>query len=152
MSYYHLTINERKSILEFKANGDSIRKIALKLRRSPSTISRELKRCNKHCSPSTAHKNYLNKRRNCHKPRLLDQNLILCDRIVALIQEKHWSPEQISNRLKKENLPTVSYNTIYRHLNNHNLNQPLSSRGDKGFIRSLRHRGRKRSHNKERKY
>ncbi|WP_233210608.1 helix-turn-helix domain-containing protein [Latilactobacillus fuchuensis] len=152
MSYYHLTINERKSILEFKANGDSIRKIALKLRRSPSTISRELKRCNKHCSPSTAHKNYLNKRRNCHKPRLLDQNLILCDRIVALIQEKHWSPEQISNRLKKENLPTVSYNTIYRHLNNHNLNQPLSSRGDKGFIRSLRHRGRKRSHNKERKH
>lgn len=152
MIYYHLTINERESILEFKVNGDSIWKIALKLWRSPSTISRELKRCNKHYSPSAAYKSYLNKRHNCHKPWLLDQNLILCDRIVALIQEKHWSPEHISNRLKKENLPTVNYNTIYRHLNNHNLNQPLSPRGDKSFIRSLRYRGRKQCLNKERKH
>lgn len=151
MSYYHLTINERESILEFIAKGDSIRKIALKLQRSPSTISRELNRIGGHYSPSKAHKAYLKRRNNCHKSRLLDQNSNLCKKIVALIQNKHWSPEQIANRLKKENLPSVSYNTIYRHLNNHNLNQPFNSRGDTGIKRNLRHRGRKRSPNKARK-
>lgn len=152
MSYYHLTINERESILEYIAKGDSIRKIALKLQRSPSTISRELNRSNSHHSPSKAQKAYLERRRNCHKPRLLDQNSILCEKIAALIQDKHWSPEQIANRLRKEHLPSVSYNTIYRHLNNHNLNQTFNSHGDTGIRRKLRHRGRKRSRNKSRKH
>lgn len=44
MNYNHLTINERACIYQFKQLGMSIRKIAEALNRSPSTISRELKR------------------------------------------------------------------------------------------------------------
>ena len=41
MSYNHLTIFEREKLLKFQAQGISYRAIALKLHRSPSTISRE---------------------------------------------------------------------------------------------------------------
>ena len=44
MNYNHLTINERACVYQLKQLGMSIRKIAETLDRSPSTISRELKR------------------------------------------------------------------------------------------------------------
>ena len=44
MNYKRLTINERVVISQLKSSGYSIRKIAKFLDRSPSTISRELKR------------------------------------------------------------------------------------------------------------
>ena len=44
MSYNHLTIEERSCIYQFLNLGMSIRNIATALRRSPSTISREIKR------------------------------------------------------------------------------------------------------------
>ena len=46
-SYTHFTLNERKYLQESLENGDSIRKIAKALRRSPSTISREIKQKSK---------------------------------------------------------------------------------------------------------
>lgn len=144
MSYHHLTINERESILEFSAKGLSIRGIALRLRRSPSSVSRELKRLSGHYSPSKAQKDYLVKRHNSHKPRLLDQLPGLCTKIVTLINEYQWSPQQIANRLRLEGKFSVSYNTIYRHIDQHNLNQPFTSHGDTGIRRKLRHRGRQR--------
>ena len=54
--YNHLTTNERENLLFLTAKGYSIRKIATILRRSPSTISRELRRnCKKEIySPSLA--------------------------------------------------------------------------------------------------
>ena len=39
MSYIHLTIKEREMLMCLKANGLSIRAIALRLGRYPSTIS-----------------------------------------------------------------------------------------------------------------
>ena len=42
MSYEQLTLEERYCLAEFLEKGLSIRKIARKLKRSPSTISREL--------------------------------------------------------------------------------------------------------------
>ena len=44
MSYQHLTLEERYCLAEFREKGLSIRAIARILKRSPSTISRELKR------------------------------------------------------------------------------------------------------------
>ncbi|WP_156397679.1 helix-turn-helix domain-containing protein, partial [Liquorilactobacillus vini] len=45
MSHYqHLTINDREMILEGLAQSKTIREIARKLKRAPSTISREIKR------------------------------------------------------------------------------------------------------------
>lgn len=152
MSYHHLTINERESILELSAKGLSIRGIALKLRRSPSSISRELGRLDGRYSPSEAQKDYRKRRRNSHKPRLLDQLPQLCSRIAYLIREHQWSPQQIANRLKLEGQTFVSYNTIYRHIEQHNLNQSFTSHGDTGIRRKLRHRGRQRHRPGDRKH
>ncbi len=44
MSYNHLTIDKRSCIYQFLNLGMSIRKIAQALKRSPSTISLEIKR------------------------------------------------------------------------------------------------------------
>lgn len=67
MNYKHLTINERACIYQFKKLGMSVRKIAEAIDRSPSTVSRELKRnyCGKRYKylPHIAEEKY-NKRRN----------------------------------------------------------------------------------------
>ena len=50
MSYNHLAISERSKIETYIELGYSIRQIANRLKRSPSTISRELRR-HTNCSP-----------------------------------------------------------------------------------------------------
>ena len=67
MSYKHLTIKEREMLMFLRAKGLSIRAVALRLGRNPSTISRELKRCVGNYSPSKAENDYHQKRQNCHK-------------------------------------------------------------------------------------
>ena len=102
MSYKHLTIKEREMLMFLQAKGLSIRAVALRLGRNPSTISRELKRCAGHYSPSKAENDYHQKRKNCHKKRLLDSHPQLRRQIVHYILDLHWSPEQITARFNKE--------------------------------------------------
>lgn len=115
MNYNHITINERACIYQFKQLGMSIREIAKGLNRSPSTISRELKR--NYCGyrfkylPHIAEKKYKQRRINCHRNIVIDSNS------SRYIEEKikiNWSPEQIYNYQKgrPEKLPSVS--TMYR--------------------------------------
>lgn len=91
MSYNHLTISERESILEYSARGLTIRAIVLRLGRSASTISREISRLSGHYSPAKYQEDYRLKRQKCHKPRILDQQTILCEKIVTLIKSHQWS-------------------------------------------------------------
>ena len=144
MSYKHLTIKEREILMFLRAKGLSIRAVALRLGRNPSTISRELKRCAGNYSPSKADNDYHQKRQNCHKKRLLDSHPQLRRQIVHYILDLHWSPEQITARFNKEHQWCVSYNTIYRHIYQHNLGEKYSSRGDTGIQRHLRHKHRTR--------
>lgn len=121
MNYNHLTIEERACITKFKEMKLSIREIARILDRSPSTISRELKRNSYKTSvnysvtkysPIVANKKYKKKRLNCHRP--LKINIQVINYIKNKI-ELHWSPDQIINRCednKPENFPSLS--TIYR--------------------------------------
>jgi len=152
MSYKHLTIFERESVLKLQARGHSIRSIAYRLKRSPSTISREIRRCKGNYSPSEAENDYRKQRAKCHKPLLLDQCEELCELVAKLILDSHWSPQQIANRLTHENYFCVSYTTIYRHIKRHNLNRPYHSHGDTGIKRRLRHRGRIRHPKGERRH
>ena len=140
MSYIHLTIKEREMLMCLKAKGLTIRAIALHMKRSPSTISRELKRCSGKYSANTAENDYHVKRRNCYKPLLLDSHPQLRRKIVHYILDLHWSPEQIAARFAKEHQWCVSYNTIYRHIYKHNLGEQYSSHGDTGIKRHLRHK------------
>lgn len=116
--YKHLSITERESILAFLAQGLSKRAIAVHLRRSASTISRELRRNLKRdaplrYSPSIAQWRYRWRRRNCHRRyRLADP--ATREKILHLLT-LYWSPEQISARLKHEQSAVqIGACTIYR--------------------------------------
>lgn len=56
-----------------------------------------------------------------------------------------WSLEEISNRLKHEHMDfSISFITIYRAIYNGLFDTERLSHGNKGLIRSLRHRGKTR--------
>lgn len=133
MSYNHLTINERAVIYKFIGEGKSVRYIASALDRSPSTISRELKRniCSNKSRylPNQAQSMYISRRVNCHKRSKINDDL------KVYIEDKlklTWSPEQISNR-KNEDLDIPSTSTIYRWIHKKQL--------IKGDMKKLRRKG-----------
>ena len=116
MSYTHITIEERACIKKMKSEGSSIRAIARYLERSPSTISREIKR-NKGKNgvyyPVTAQRLYFERKDNCGRKLSINYNIqkYINDKI-----DDNWSPEQIYFRSKLENheLNIPSFSTIYR--------------------------------------
>ncbi|WP_342535376.1 helix-turn-helix domain-containing protein [Lysinibacillus sp. FSL K6-1151] len=64
MSYTHVTINERAKIEILREEGHSIREIARKLNRDPSTISREFRR-HENYTAEQAHTRYQANKANC---------------------------------------------------------------------------------------
>lgn len=117
MSYTHLTIEERCCLREYYKKGYSYRKIAELMGRSPSTISRELRRNCTHMYdiptyyPHTAQKKYLLRRSYCHRGMFWNEE------VTGYIEDKlkrTWSPEQIANTPCEIELPSVR--TIYRWL------------------------------------
>ena len=116
-----LSFAEREEIAVGRAGGESMRSIAARLRRSPSTISRELARNH---SPgggyraSSAHV-LAYERASRPKSAKLVTNLVLREKVEQDLQRK-YSPEQISGRLLVE-FPDdlemrVSPETIYQSL------------------------------------
>lgn len=150
MSHYiHLTPTERGSLYAFHEAGLSIRAIARELERSPSTISRELRRGrrNRHrYQPEAAQQIYECKRRKCRRKRILSDPVLL-EWIRRLIEEEHWSPEQIVEwaRLNGEALP-VSAKTIYRAISAGLFHSEWSGyvSRKRSFARHLRRKGKKR--------
>ncbi|MDX2164882.1 MAG: IS30 family transposase [Gammaproteobacteria bacterium] len=118
MGYKHLTENERYQIDDLLREGFNQAEIAIKLGRSPSTLSRELHR---------------NHGERGWRPRQAQHKAV--DRLVARgtnnarkiseaawqYAEKHltedqWSPEQIAGRLELEGMDTISHETIYQRI------------------------------------
>ena len=117
MSYNHLTIEERSCIYQFLNLEMSIREIAQALKRSPSTISREIKRNSSKIKvnrtkyfPIKANDKYLDRRKDCHRKSKISKDVI--DYLTAKINE-HWSPEQIANRSTNVIKQVPSTSTIY---------------------------------------
>ena len=120
MSYHQLTLEEREVISQMHYSGSGPTAIARCLDRSPSTISRELRR---NCSPQgyravTAQKQTSKRRRERSLTRKMDDPQINEAVRTGLSQE--WSPEQIAGRQQRDQLnqPSrcVSRQTIYRWL------------------------------------
>ncbi len=114
MSYYHLTIENRKSIDRFYHQGFSITKIAELVGVHKSTISRELKR-----NPSRDHGyNAIGAQRKATKRRKNSVNtpfLLQNKEAYTLVLNglnRFWSPEEISNTMPEE--LRVCTTTIYR--------------------------------------
>ncbi|WP_237409467.1 helix-turn-helix domain-containing protein [Streptomyces sp. M2CJ-2] len=105
----------------------SVRSVAAELGRSPSTISREIRRnCNPNVRPS--HPGYYRpfaaqkraeRRRSRPRPRRIDEHPELREFIQARLNER-WSPEQIASILRRDfpDRPEmrVTHETIYRAL------------------------------------
>lgn len=145
--YVHLSMEERESILEYRAERKSIREMGRLLGRSAATISRELRRNQtngKGYSPSAAQRQYHVRRKSCRRPCKLAGPL-LQETVKRLWLENHWSPEQIANRLRLEAGPMqVSYATIYRGIYAHLLEEHELSKDERGVVLRLRHKGRRR--------
>ncbi len=116
-SYTHFTLFEREYLQQNYENGKSIRKIAEALGRSPSTISRELKRNwskkANHYHHWHAHTNYLHRRKRCHRKN----HLLLNTQMYQFVQsklEQYWSPEIIAGKWNLTNEEKLSYSSIYR--------------------------------------
>jgi len=101
MSYYNrLTIQEREDIKYGLLVGESIRSLALRMGRSPSTVYREVKRnCDDDGEYRPCLADQLARRRRGLYARRLDRNDAL--RLIAFsMLRARWSPEQISVWLK----------------------------------------------------
>ena len=116
MSYIHLTIEERSCLHFYYCQGLSLRKISKLLGRSPSTISREIRRNYWQIRKGTywyyassAHNKAKRRKRYCHRGTFFSRD------ILTYIEEKlalTWSPEQIANTPCEYEMPSTS--TIYR--------------------------------------
>jgi len=117
--YEHLSLSERDMITVMLTEKKSRREMAQVLGRSPSTISRELKR-----NASPEYRLYLSHRAQgraqqrrkeaCRRPRLKSEQ------IRSYVREKlalGWSPEQIAGRIRLDHPGfTISHEAIYQYL------------------------------------
>lgn len=122
MSHYtHFTTEERELLRELKALGYSICQIAARLGRNKSSVSREFKRNSNKGGSYSAHAandRYKQRRKNCGRKPMLEKDSKVKEYVIEKLS-LDWSPDEISNRAKldKETF-SISYNTIYRAIDN----------------------------------
>ena len=117
-TFNHLTVEEREQIQLALWAKRSIRSIAEALGRSPSSISRELK---KNLSlrniyiPRAANRRALEKRKSRGRKERL-KNLFIRTYVVTKLKDD-YSPEQIAGRLKRDYPQySISHEAIYRYV------------------------------------
>jgi len=105
MNYTHLTQEERYQIYTLLREGFSKRYIAWRLNRSPSTISREIKRNRARNGYFAKHAHKLARRWHHSNPKRIPCDIWI--QVIAYL-ELQWSPEQIASQV------AVSLHSIYR--------------------------------------
>ena len=114
-SYSQLSLEERCRISELHRAGTSVRQIAADLDRSPSSISRELRR-NAGSQPAGYRPSYAQEQTWARRwsGSRLERDPDLRNLVLGRLEEG-WSPDQIRGRLKLEQGRTViGCETIYR--------------------------------------
>jgi len=127
--YCHLTQNDRDRIEALLSSGHKQKEIALVLKKNKSTISREVQRNrlkirarggNKDGPYEAAkahHKAYVRRRNSKYYGKTINTNKELEEYIISRLK-KHWSPDEISGRMKEDKLPfyaskTAIYDWMY---------------------------------------
>jgi IS30 family transposase len=113
-SYDQLSLDDRCEVARLSANGSSVRQIAAALDRSPSTISRELKR--NRGAQVGYRSSYAQQQTRARrwKGSRLERNESLRAAVIERLASG-WSPEQIAGRLAREHgRKVISYESIYR--------------------------------------
>lgn len=119
MHYKHLTIQERETIQLMLWKKKSIRAIAQKINRPPSTVSREIKRNmdsigRRRYNPRGAHERALEKRKSRgRKDRL--KNVRVRNYAITHLKKK-WSPEQIAGRIQSDINEKISHEAVYQYI------------------------------------
>jgi len=137
--YSHITKTERLEIAVLKRKGYSLREIARVLKRSPGTLSEEIKRnsTNGSYEPTKAHhKAYVKRKYSKYQGMKIVEN----NQLRAYVEERlkeDWSPEEIAGRLKKvdQEIKYASRGAIYKF---------VSSVYGRLFEKHLRYHGKKR--------
>jgi transposase, IS30 family len=118
MKYNHFTIEEREKLQSLWWQRLSVRTIAKEIGRSPSSISRELRRNfppeHKVYTPRIAHERALVKRK-CRGRKERLKNEVIRQYVFTHLRMR-WSPEQISGRLKKDLNELISPEAIYQYI------------------------------------
>jgi IS30 family transposase len=128
LSYTHFTLEERKYLQQLLAEGKSFRKIAEILERSPSSISREVKRNRAQYKPHSKSDNtywynhwraqnlYIRRRREQVRAALRP-GTAQWEYIVKYLK-LYWTPEEIANRwgVENPNEKPLCVSTIYRYI------------------------------------
>jgi transposase, IS30 family len=98
-----ITASERDQIAWWLASGVTIREMARRLGRSPSSISEELKRnrVDGVYGSIKAHRAAEARKRHSHQKYLLRRRPALGDFVLEKLKQG-WSPQQISGRLQRE--------------------------------------------------
>jgi IS30 family transposase len=115
-----LTLAEREEISRALMAGQSIRAMATRLNRAPSTISREIRRNGgkDHYRASRADQQAWDRARRPKECKLVRHRVLA--RLVAAKLQQQWAPEQIAGWLKHRypgnEARQVSHETIYRSL------------------------------------
>ena len=115
MSYTHFTLSERICLQKYYEEKKKIREIARLMGRSPSTISRELKRNfsvkKKRYNAWRATTLYIIRRRKCvRKPAIMPGTELYA--LIKELLEQYWPPETIADNCNKNGY-TVAFSTIY---------------------------------------
>jgi len=112
-SYAHLTPKERYYIRKRLKAGDSRSEIARSIGRSPSTVSRELRRNagQRGCRPKQAQR--LGDYRHADSRRGVRLTEAVRSQVIGKLR-LDWSPEQISGRMRLDGGDWVSCETIHR--------------------------------------
>ena len=101
-TYHHLSPEDRAVIMIERRNGRSLRSIARLLGRSPSTVSRELKRAGGGSYETTlAAEGYRERRSASRRRRLLAPGTTLYQYVHDRLVYFRWSPQQIAARLRE---------------------------------------------------
>ena len=146
--YRQLTMEEREIISQMNYADESQAAIARRLKRHPSTISRELKRNSTHDGYfAVVAQSYARVRRQVRwwGNRKMEQDFIMQFVIAGL--EKYWSPEQIAGRLRlrhRTQKKHVSHQTIYDWIKRHQNREHWES-----FLRRGGQKRRRRTENPE---
>lgn len=116
MTYKHFSIEEREFIQRKLWGKRPIRSIAHELKRSPSSISREIKRHLPQArfvyTPRLANEQALKKRaKRGREERLKNTNI---RQYVTSHLKKRWSPEQIAGRIRIDLKEAISHEAIYQ--------------------------------------
>lgn len=117
MKFKQLTIEEREIIQEMWWKKEPVREIARRLKRSPSSISRELKKnfpLQKRYTPRLAHQRAL-KNRTSRGRTLRLKNQFIRRKTIEWLKDG-YSPEQIAGRLDTEHQQDISHEAIYQYI------------------------------------